>query len=393
MNSRRETRSDVVIIGSGLVGMFTALHLLDTGVRDVTVIDKGPAGGSASPRAAGLLRRHYHIPLLVEMAKYGDQAYSAFDALYGVDIGFQRRGFVVALAPEHHENLKANTSMQQELGVDVELIAGSQLGRLFPEFKDIGSDVSVAYEKDCAFVDPQKTCAALLGILRDKGARVIENDAVVGIETSQGAVSAVVSKDHYLRTDHAVNCAGAWSFMIGTLVGEPLPIEVHRLLQIVEVEQLSGTHLMRILDLGSLDLYARPNTPTTILIGGRIPFTAPTRADAVRLAPDKEKSLVLRESFQSVSAARLGAVKRSWAGIDGDTPDYQPIIERSNRVDGLWTAAGFSGHGFKLAPAAGRAIAEGITGRAPSLPVLGSFSLDRFSAGNLYPRGYKQMGS
>jgi sarcosine oxidase subunit beta len=44
------------------------------------------------------------------------------------------------------------------------------------------------------------------------------------------------------------------------------------------------------------------------------------------------------------------------------TPDGQPIVDRLD--DGLWVAAGFSGHGFMVAPSTGRAVADGLLGRA-----------------------------
>jgi sarcosine oxidase subunit beta len=64
------------------------------------------------------------------------------------------------------------------------------------------------------------------------------------------------------------------------------------------------------------------------------------------------------------------------------TPDHQPLIAPVE--SGLWVAAGFSGHGFMIAPAVGRIVADALlTGRRD--PALDAFALDRFARGSLAP--------
>ena len=67
-----------------------------------------------------------------------------------------------------------------------------------------------------------------------------------------------------------------------------------------------------------------------------------TMAQACRLVPDLERASVIR----------------SWAGIEGRTPDDLPIIGPSTTLSGAFHAFGFSGHGFMLAPAVGAVLAE-----------------------------------
>jgi sarcosine oxidase subunit beta len=78
--------------------------------------------------------------------------------------------------------------------------------------------------------------------------------------------------------------------------------------------------------------------------------------------------------------ARLGdvPVRRVMAGIYDNTPDRRPLLGRVAGAPGLFLAAGFSGHGFMIAPAVGEALAAALTGRSTDLP-LGDFTLDRFA--------------
>jgi sarcosine oxidase, subunit beta len=64
------------------------------------------------------------------------------------------------------------------------------------------------------------------------------------------------------------------------------------------------------------------------------------------------------------------------------TPDHQPLIGEVE--SGLWVAAGFSGHGFMIAPAVGRIVADALLSDRRD-PVLESFALDRFEHGVLPP--------
>jgi len=56
-------------------------------------------------------------------------------------------------------------------------------------------------------------------------------------------------------------------------------------------------------------------------------------------------------------------VARSWCGLEGEVIDGVPLIGPAVGLDGLYVATGFSGHGFQLAPAVGRAVADVLIGK------------------------------
>jgi len=65
------------------------------------------------------------------------------------------------------------------------------------------------------------------------------------------------------------------------------------------------------------------------------------------------------------------------------TPDHQPILDAISEAEGLWVAAGFSGHGFMIAPAVGRLVANAVCGNRD--PQLDHFSLERFAKSGITP--------
>ena len=77
-----------------------------------------------------------------------------------------------------------------------------------------------------------------------------------------------------------------------------------------------------------------------------------------------------------------------WSGLFTTTPDWHPVLDRVEGIEGLYLAVGFSGHGFKLAPMVGVVMAELITeGQATSVDIT-ELNLKRFDEGRLLKSRY-----
>ena len=138
-------------------------------------------------------------------------------------------------------------------------------------------------------------------------------------------------------------------------------------------------------DLVSLQ-YIRPE------LGGELLFGNSDLSDVEDADPDDYLNRAT-EAFVEITVERVGtrfpgftdaAITGSYAGCYDVTPDWNPVISRTD-VDGLVVAAGFSGHGFKIAPAVGRLIADLVVdGRSadPRIPET-DFRLSRFADGDL----------
>ena len=75
-------------------------------------------------------------------------------------------------------------------------------------------------------------------------------------------------------------------------------------------------------------------------------------------------------------------IVRQWAGLYDMSPDRNPIIDEAEGVVGLYTVAGFSGHGFMVAPKIAIIIAQQLTGEKPDID-LHLFSANRYKTGEL----------
>jgi sarcosine oxidase subunit beta len=85
---------------------------------------------------------------------------------------------------------------------------------------------------------------------------------------------------------------------------------------------------------------------------------------------------------QTLPAFRNLRVVRQWAGLYDMSPDRNPIINEAADAGGFITVAGFSGHGFMVAPRTAILVANHLTGQEDSLDIR-RFSVDRYRTGNL----------
>jgi len=76
-----------------------------------------------------------------------------------------------------------------------------------------------------------------------------------------------------------------------------------------------------------------------------------------------------------------------WVGPYDITPDWNPVLGPAPGLDGLTLAFGFSGHGFKLAPAVGLTLAQQMLGQDMDVDI-GAYRLERFAEGKLLIGAY-----
>jgi glycine/D-amino acid oxidase-like deaminating enzyme len=215
---------------------------------------------------------------------------------------------------------------------------------------------------------------------------VIKGDTVTGVRLADGTK---------ISAQAVVVATGAWTrpFLAGH--GIDVPIQVHRE-QIVLIQP--GTEIGRVpvfSDLVSLQ-YVRPE------IGGEILFGNSDLKDLEIADPDDYLNRATGD-FIDLTVDKVGtrfpgftdaAISSSYAGCYDVTPDWNPVIS-AGPLDGLVIAAGFSGHGFKIAPAVGRLIADlvidGVSGD-PRIPER-SFRLSRFAEDDPLKTPYPYVGA
>jgi sarcosine oxidase subunit beta len=376
--------ADAVVVGGGCNGASIAFHLADRGLRRVILLERAALASGPTGRSTAVVRQHYSNEVTARMALESLRVFQTWGERIGATCGFVKTGFLVGVREADRPALEGNVALQRAVGIDVQLLDVDQLRRLEPQLftEDLAA---AAYEPEAGYCDPVSTTTSLADAARRGGARVVQGRAVTGIRLERGHVSGVETDAGPIATPVVVNAAGAWAHRLAAQVGVALPIEPSR---------HPVCAFRRPADFGRAPMiyvdfvhqfYMRPETGDLCLVGSIDP------ADAGHLAePDRYDEGVDLETitdFGGRAARRYPALERGfsrggWAGIYDVTPDWHPILDAIEAVPGLYVAAGFSGHGFKLCPAVGRMMGELITdGRRPA--GLELFSADRFRTGRL----------
>jgi sarcosine oxidase subunit beta len=374
--------ADVIIVGAGVQGASLAFHLASRGA-DVLVVERSTVGSGATGRSSGFVRMHYDLESDARLAWRSFPYFTDWRERVGAgDCGFVNSGFLQLVPPSLTDALRANVAMLQGVGIETRAIEAAEVAAIVPGAvtDDIGA---AAWEPLSGYADPAGTAAGFLAAAKARGARPIQgcrveavsvqDERVTGVETDRGRFSAPV----------VVNAAGAWAPVLARTVGIELPIQVWRHdTAFMGLPPGHGTDFPIVLD-HALQVYFRPEGREQMLVGLETANElggSPDR-DYVAMPAVDTVSLISR-LCQRVPWMEGGTLRTSYGGQDGMTPDQRPIIDAVG-PEGFHLLCGFSGTGFKTAPAIGAGLAEVILDGTSSSVDLSPYRLGRFSDGRL----------
>ncbi len=415
---------DVVVVGGGIIGAATALELAERGVR-VALCEKGGIAAEQSSRNWGWVRISRRDPREVPLMAESLRLWRGMDARLGRATGYVRSGIVFACADE--AGLAEAEGWARALDayqIGHRMLSPAGFAEVAP-----GSRLAVRgalQTFDDGRAEPQKAAPAIAERARERGARVLTGCAVRGIETAGGAVAGVVTERGPIACPAVVLAGGAWSGLFAGRCGIDLPqLKVtNTVMRTAPLDggpeptisagefslrkRADGGYTVASWDRNLVDIvpasfrYARAflpalktewrmlrfrlgsafldemRTPRTWALDAASPFERVRILDPEPTRGESERVLgIVRRNLPAFEKARIAQV---WAGCIDVTPDAVPVISPVAALPGFFIATGFSGHGFGIGPAAGRLMADLVTG-APPLVDPAPFRLGRFSDG------------
>jgi sarcosine oxidase subunit beta len=344
--------ADVIVIGGGIVGCSTALHVARKG-HSVILLERDQAGVRASGVNFGGVRQHGRALAEIPLSMRSRQIWADLDNLVGIDGEFMPTGHLRLGRKEADVTvLQQHLQAVEEHGLQLEFLDRGDIDRRFPW---LGPDVIAATH--CAtdgHANPRIISPAFAVAARKAGATVVEGAEVVEA-IHDGSFFRVRNRDgRSYEAPLLVNAAGAWADTIAGWFGERVAIKPE--VPQVMVTEPAPYRFAPVLGVVGGDLYFRQIPRGNVIFGGGdgraeaghkrsrpLPeVAARTAAEACRIVPE---------------IARLNII-RTWTGVDGDTIDGSPAIGASTTTPGLFHAFGFCGHGFQLGPGVGAVLAE-----------------------------------
>ncbi len=366
---------DVIIIGGGLVGLSVAYHLAEKGVQRIEVLERESmwARGSSS-RSAGGVRLEFFHPSSVRFSQYGLKMFQEFEEQFGVSASFNPCGYLFVTRDRQRWNTMVElAAMHKTLGVPVETLTPEELYQRY-RYIHLPDAVGATFCGQDGVADPGNVAYGWARRAQELGATIRLNAEVTEITRLGGCVTGVVTQDGtVIHAPVVVNAAGPQARYVGKLAGIDLPVDPYR-----RSVYVTGTmaelpaEMPMTLELEHASYIRREGR--SILMG----MSDPSESSSECVETDQESLEKLVGTILSwVPAMEHASIMRGWAGLYEVSPDDTAIIGGSESLAGFYYAVGFSGHGFMHSPAAGRAVAELITGETPFVD-LTPFALERF---------------
>ena len=376
--------TDVLVIGGGLMGCSTAYHLAQSGVKTTLVERRAQPGQETTARSGAIIRAHYGVPALVTLALEANQRYARFEDEVGQPCGFVQSGYSVLVDADDEANLRRAVAMHRSLGVNVSLISPDELKSIVPAVKTEGAAL-VAWEPDGGYASPPLTVAAYATQAARMGADLRFDCPVTTAERVGTGWRVTLADGTVIAAGQVILCTGNWSQPLGALFGLDLPVTPVRA-QIVVLERpasfagvfpvvsdLISLAYFRADGAGGMWVGSSDSADLTEALAQPDGYDEGVGAHAIN---DARRKAALR--FEGMEDGDKGGVQRAFSGLYETTPDWQPIMDTFE--EGLHAAVGFSGHGFKLAPIVGEAMAARALGQPDPFDI-SLFALSRFAEG------------
>jgi glycine/D-amino acid oxidase-like deaminating enzyme len=356
--------ADVVVIGGGVHGASVACHLARRQAGRVVLVERSFPASGPTGRSSALVRRFYAMDLLTRTANASATTFQRWaDEIGGGPPGFHQAGVLWLVGAEAAPHLRESVRRARELGVRVDLLGPDDVRALVPALS-VHDVAAGAHEPESGYADPSSTTNALVTRARELGAVIVQYVAVEAILTEGTRVTGVRTVQASISAPAVVVCAGLWADRLLRPIGIDVPVtpKRHQMCFFRRPPELPSHPAILDRPHGT---YMRPETGGLTIHGLSVyedvvdPDSYDEGADAGEIVRNAE--LIARRFPCMEHGLSMGG----YSGVYDVTPDHEPVLGAIPEYAGLFADFGWSGHGFKHAPAVGAIMAELVlTGRA-----------------------------
>ncbi len=419
---------DAVIIGGGVIGVFSALYLARMGKR-VLICEKGRIAGEQSSRNWGWIRQQgrdvAELPIMMQSLELWHDVNREANGQCGVcTVGVN----YLASTEAEMQQQESWVSVAREYGLSSKLLSRNDVAGIFSGQSNQQWVGGVCTPSD-ARGEPWVAVPAVAKLAREAGALIRENCAARLLDIAAGKIRGVVTENGRVACEQVVLAGGAWSSIFARKHGIHMPqlavcgtvVQTNRLPEFTTSnsvdEQLAlrrradGSFTLAVSDKSGFFLgpdafrHFRSYLPLFRMsrnemdIGAYAPsgfpdaWLTPRSWTAEQVSPfETTRVLEPKPNLKHVGlmvdrfTGRFPEIDKpkildSWAGMIDVMPDVVPVLDRAPNLAGLVVATGMSGHGFGIGPGFGRIIAQMLAGHNVEHD-LSRFRLGRFSDGS-----------
>jgi sarcosine oxidase subunit beta len=384
------TETDILIIGGGIAGSSTALHLAELG-REVTLVERGEIASEASGQNMGGVGGNgwgNKPNLLSYLTAGGVEIFKRMQIELGYDMEFRLSGTMTAIHTlAQYEFYQDQVAALQAGGYEADLISPRQALSLEPEANP--ELLGYVYAPGRGQADPVKSTRAFAHAAEMAGARIHTGQNVVAITPQSRSGYTVRTEAGEYRCQSLVLATGAWCGPVGKLLSLAIPIvpirgqmwatasQPPRVFSTIGSAESSfdwsrnnGSDEMTPPNLTHKNnsrttrhLYGRQRKNGEIIFGGdRESLDYVSAPDPAGIDVNRRHAAEVIPLVQSLPIAR------TWSGMMPFSVDGSPIIGKIPQRENLYIVSGLASSGFGRGPMAGKLAADQIhTGQMTSV--------------------------
>ena len=360
-------RTEVVIIGAGIVGAMCAYYVNRAGLKAI-VIDRGTVASGTTGAGEGniMVSDKSPGPELELALKSRDMWFEVAHDL-GNEFELVAKGGL-AVSRGDASSLFELSNSQNVAGVQTKRVGASEIQELEPFIsKAIQNGVHYPQDAQC---QPMLAAAHILRQLQRRGLEFIGHQEVLKVERKSENLTVRTSTLE-IKSDFVVNAAGTWAGEIARLAGSELPIMPRRGFILVTAPLPKYVN-HKVYDSDYVDNVASSDADlqTSTVIEGTQSGTILIGASRERVGFDKSisVSVIQRLARQATSLFPILAsaqLLRVYNGFRPYSPDHLPVIGADSLIPGLYHCAGHEGAGIGLSAGSGKVIAQLIKNETP----------------------------
>lgn len=373
---------NVAIIGAGVHGASAAYHLAEAGGR-VVVLEAGTPAGGPTGRSSAICRAYYTNEFLARVARESMDFFASFaERTGGRECGLVQTGELYLHPAEEEAEVHRTVERLNAIGTECAYLSAAEIAERHPSF-ELEGIACAAWEPGAGYADPAGTTTGLLAAAVDRGVTVRSREQVREIALDGGGVTLTTSEGS-VTAEKLLIAAGPWTKALAAQLGADLPLTVERHL-VATYDWAGAEPLPLVLADVPNGYYLKPEGHEQFFLGSLWEEPNVDPDDYAEEIAAEESADLIERVIRRVPGLSESAARGGWASLYDVSPDWQPVI--GEIAEHVFVDAGTSGHGFKLAPALGRHVADLVLGRGT--PEMEQFAPSRFAGGTVLTSAYE----
>ncbi|XP_046901172.1 sarcosine dehydrogenase, mitochondrial [Hypomesus transpacificus] len=379
--------AEAVVIGGGSLGCQTLYHLAKMGMTNVVLLERDRLTAGTTWHTAGLLWQLRPSDVEVELLAHTRNVISKdLEEETGLHTGWiQNGGLFIASNKQRLDEYKRLMSLGKVYGIESHVLSPAETKDLYP-LMNVDDLYGTLYVPKDGTMDPAGTCTTLTRAASARGATVIENCPVTGIQVRTDdlgvkRVKAVETAHGTIETSCVVNCAGVWATKLGDMVGVRVPLVAMHHAYVV-TERIEGIQNMPNVRDHDASVYLRLQGDA-LSVGGyeQNPVFWDEVSDSFAFSLfDLDWDVFMQHiegAINRVPALEQTGIKSTVCGPESFTADHKPLMGEAPEVRGFFLGCGFNSAGMMLGGGCGRELAHWIIHGRPEKDMYG-YDIRRF---------------